>query len=114
MEPEVTAVLEAAPEFVDRYLDLVEATDGDPGAAATLTELADYAADLLAHVEDYRPALARCLDAVEKLAGSSTDTQELVAGAFLESLSPDDLRLLSPWLGPCTRALLDELQDGAR
>ncbi len=66
-------MLEAAPGFVDRYLDLVEATDGDPGMAATFTELADYVAGLAAEIERRRPVLARCLEGVESVAASSDD-----------------------------------------
>ena len=114
MNPVVSALLEATPGFVDRYLDLVEAADGDPGPAATLTELADYVAGLAAAVEELRPPLARCLAAVEALAAGAEDDAELVAWAFLDSLSPDDRRRLAPWLGPVTRALLDEVEGAGR
>jgi len=109
MDPEVAVVLEAAPGFVDRYLDLAEAADGDPGLAATFTELADYVAGLAAEIERFTPVLARCLEAVESVAVSSDAAAELVAWAFLDSLSPDDRRRLARWLGPRTRALLDDV-----
>ncbi len=109
MDPEVAAVLEAVPDFVPRYLDLAEAADDEPGAAETLTELADYVADLVGQLEHYRPALARCLDAIEAMAGVSPDTDELIEGAFLDSLSPDDVVALSPLFGPHTLALLEDL-----
>jgi hypothetical protein len=114
LDPEVTLVLEAAPGFVDRFLDLTEAADGDPGAAATFTELADYVAGLAAEIERFRPVLARCLEGVESIATSSDDAAELVAWAFLDSLSPDDRRRLEGWLGPRTRALLEEVETGSR
>ena len=76
--------------------------------AATFTELADYVAGLAAEIERFAPVLARCLEAVESVAASSEDAAELVAWAFLDSLSPDDRRRLAGWLGPRTRALLDE------
>jgi hypothetical protein len=101
-------VLEAAPEFADRYLDLVEAADGDPGAVAAFVELAEYVAALVAQIERYRPALERCLAGVERVAESSEDAEELILWAFFENLSLDDVRRLGPWLGPRTRALLDE------
>ena len=41
---------------MDRYLDLAEAADGDPGMAATLTELADYVAGLVAEIDRSRPS----------------------------------------------------------
>lgn len=109
LDPEVVTVLEAAPGFVDRYLDLVESADGDPGVAATLTELADYVAGLVAEIEHFRPVLARCLAGVESVAVTSDDGAELVAWAFLDSLSPDDRRRVVGWLGPRTRALLAEV-----
>jgi len=102
-------VLEAAPGFVDRYLDLVEAADGDPGLAAAFTELADYVAGLAAEIERFTPVLARALEGVESVAARSDEGAELVAWAFLDSLSPDDRRRLSGWLGPRTRALLQEI-----
>ncbi len=108
-DPEVALVLASAPEFVDRYLDLAEAADGDPGAAATLTELADYVAGLVTEIEHLTPVLARCLEGVESVAVSSDDAAELVAWAFLDSLSPDDRRRLADRFGPHTRALLREV-----
>ena len=109
LDTEVAVVLEAAPGFVDRYLDLTEAADGDPGIAATFTELADYVADLVAEVERDTATLTRCLEGVESVAVSSEDAAELVAWAFLDSLSPEDRRRLGAWLGPRTRALLKEV-----
>ena len=108
-DAEVAVLLQSAPEFVDRYLDLAEAADGDPGAAATLTELADYVAGLVVEIEHLTPVLARCLQGVESVAVSSDDAAELVAWAFLDSLSPDDRRRLGDRFGPRTRALLREV-----
>src|SRR5579863_5709967 len=112
MENEVAIVLAAAPEFVGRYLDLVEAADGDPGAAAAFTELADHVSGLMAGIERFRPALVRCLEGVESVSSTSADGADLVAWAFLDSLSPDDRRRLGPWLGPHTRALLEGVESG--
>ncbi len=109
MAPEVAVVLEASPGFVDRYLDLVEAADGDPGPAATFTELADYVAGLAEEIERFTPVLTRCLEGIESVAASSEDAAELVTWAFLDSLSPDDRRRLAGRLGPRTRALLDDV-----
>ena len=121
--PEVEAVLRAVPEFRDRYLALVEAADGDPGAAATLTELAEYLSSLLAEggnrgpgTPDHRPVLVRCLVAVEavveRAADGSPDDRDLIAGAFVDNLAPREIRLLEPWLGPHTRSLLTEIDPG--
>ncbi len=109
ISPEIAVVLEASPGFVDRYLDLVEAADGDPGPAATFTELADYVAGLAAEIVRFTPILTRCLEGVESVAATSEDAAELVAWAFLDSLSPEDRRRIVGWLGPRTRALLDDV-----
>jgi hypothetical protein len=109
-EPEVETILRAAPEFADQYLALVEAADGDPGAALAFEELADFAAGLALQVERYRPVLLRTMTGVEQVALRSEDAEELVGWAFLESLSPDDLRRLAPWIGPATRRLLEDLE----
>ncbi len=109
-DDDVAGVLEAAPGFVDRYLDLVESADGDPGMPAVLTELADYVAGLLAEIERCRPLLARCLRGVESVATRSDESAELVAWAFLDSLTPDDRLRLAGWLGPRTRSLLREVE----
>jgi hypothetical protein len=108
-EPEVAVILAATPGFVDRYLDLVEAADGDPGMAATLTELADYVAGLATEIGRLGPALAQCLAGVESVAAGSDDAAEVVAWAFLDSLSPDDRRGVVGWLGPRTRRLLRDV-----
>jgi hypothetical protein len=113
IDDEVGLVLEVAPEFTDRYLDLVAAADGDPGAAATFVELADYVAGLATAVERFRPSLVRCLAGVEKVAETSEDAEELIVWSFFDNLSPDDVRRLDPWLGPATRALVDEADHTA-
>src|SRR5579872_7267931 len=106
----LASALAAAPAFRDRYLVLVEAADGDPGEAAVLTELADYVAGLADRLGQLGPELARCLAAVEATARRSDDGAEVVAWAFLDSLSPDDRVRLATWFGPRTRALLTEVE----
>jgi hypothetical protein len=108
IDDEVVVVLEGAPGFMDRYLELVESADGDPGAAATFVELADYVAHLAAAVERVGPPLVGCLEALEKVAETSDDAEELIVWSFFDNLSPDDVRRLEPWLGPLTRSLLDD------
>jgi len=108
IDDEVQLLLDEAPEFRPRYLDLVEAADDHPGAAATFVELADYVAGLAQAVEEFRPALVRCLSAVEKVAESSADAEELIIWSFFDNLSPDDVRRLDVWIGPRTRSLLDD------
>jgi hypothetical protein len=109
MDPDVALLLRRVPEFADRYLVLVEEADGDPGTAATLGELADFAVELALQLEELRPVLDRLMAMVEELSATSDDGGDLVAGAFLDSLSPDDLRRLRPWFGRATWAILDEL-----
>lgn len=110
LEPEVRLLLQRVPEVADRYLALVDSVDGDPGAAATLAVLGDMVSDVAARLAGLEPLLRRALAAVEEVASESEDAEELVAGAFLDGLSPDDLRLLGPWFGPATRAALDGLE----
>lgn len=106
----MTLLLRHVPEFADRYFALVGAADGDPGAAVVFEELADFAGRLLRRPQGVGPGLGQLLAALEQVAATSPDAEELVGGAFLDNLSPDDLRFLGPTLGPATRALLDELQ----
>jgi len=106
----VSELLEAVPEFADRFLELVADADDDPGTAAALTELAEYAAGLALDLERSRPVLVRCLEAVESAARRSDEAAELVAWAFLDSLAPADRARLAPWFGARTRALLDEVE----
>jgi hypothetical protein len=109
IDPEVDRLLDEVPELADRYLALAEAADGDPGAAAAFGELGELVAEIAAQLARLEPVLIRVLGAVEQVASSSEDAEELVGGAFLDSLTPDDLRRLEPWLGPATRAVADDL-----
>ncbi len=111
-DPLVETILEAVPGFGDRYVALAEACDGDPGAAAAFAELADHVADLLTDPVRHRRVLASCLAAVEEVAEASEDGRDAVAWSFLEALSPDDRHALEPWLGPCGRSLLADVDAG--
>lgn len=108
---EVTSLLTVIPEFLGRYLELVELADDDPGAAETFRELAAFVEELVAGLEQFRPLLIRCLDAVEKVASDSDDAQELVGWSFLDYLSLDARRTVLPWLGPRTLAIQEEIED---
>ena len=112
LDPEVDGLLRAVPEFADRYLALVEAADGDPGAAASLTELARFVAALLSSLSHHCDVLERCGAVLDDLAATGPDAEELVTWAFLDSLSPDERRSLAPWFGARTRALGRELEPG--
>jgi hypothetical protein len=106
-ETEVEILLAEAPEFLERYLALVEAVDGNPGAAATFVELAGYVVGLVDGIERFRPSLVRCLAALERVAESSEDAEDFVVWSFFDELSPDHIRRLDRWIGPHTRALVD-------
>ena len=107
IDDEVVLLLDQAPEFTERYLELVETADGDPGAAATFVELADYVAGLALAIEQFRPTLVRCLGALEAVAETSEDAEDLIVWSFFDNLSPDDFRRLELWIGPRTRSLVD-------
>jgi hypothetical protein len=109
MDAVTALLLRHVPEFGRRYLVLVEEADGDPGAAPALGELAEFAAALGEQLDGLHRVLTRLGAGVEELAATADDGGELLAGAFLDSLGPDDLRRLRPWFGPATRALLEEL-----
>jgi len=108
IESEVALVLERAPDFGGRYLEMVDQADGHPGAAAAFVELADYVSGLAAGVERFRPELVRCLAAIECVAETSENAEELVVWSLFDNLSPDDVSRLDQWIGPRTRMLLDD------
>jgi hypothetical protein len=108
---EVTTLLAAVPEFLGRYLELVELADDDPGATEAFCELADFVAELAAGIEQFRPLLTRCLAAVEQVSATSEDAEELVGWSFLDYLSLDTRRAVLPWLGPRTLAVLEAIED---
>lgn len=110
MEPEVTTVLGRVPEFAGRYRSLVRAADGDPGAAVVFEDLAEFVGVLLGLVDRAEPCLTELMRAVEQVAATSPEAEELVGGAFLDNLSPDQLRRLTWCMGRRTRAILDELE----
>jgi hypothetical protein len=112
LEPVVDIVLESVPEFRPDFLALVEAFDDDPGGAVVLTELAGFVAERLEAIEVHVPSLHRALAAVDAVARRDEPGSELVAYAFLDSLSPDELRSLAPWFGDATRALVERLELG--
>jgi hypothetical protein len=115
-DPSVAVLLHQLPEFETAYLELVAAFDDAPGGPAVFTELAEFVSARLTAIEVDRPVLERALGAIEMVAegqdgqdGQDGESAELIGYAFLDSLSPDDRRRIQPWLGPRTRALLDEL-----
>ncbi len=110
--PLVEALLASLPEFLANYRGLVEACDDDPGEPAVLMELADFVAVRLASVATERSVLERALGVIESLIDGLADDEvgsELVGLAFFDSFSPEDRRLLAPWLGPRSQGLLEAL-----
>ena len=99
------------PEFLGRYIELVELADDDPGSIETFCELADFVEELTVGLEQFRPLLTRCLAAVEEVASTSDDAEELVGWSFLDYLSADTRRIVLPWLGPSTLAVLESIED---
>jgi hypothetical protein len=110
IEPAVRLLLLRVPELKSRYVALAQAADGDPGTGVTLGELGEVVSELAARLAEAEPLLTRTLAAVEEVAALSSEDRDTVAAAFLESLSPDDVRVLGPWFGPATRAALDDLE----
>jgi len=108
---EVAELLRALPEFADRYLELVDDADDLPGAEATFTELADYVEALAFGVENLRPILLRCLDAVERVASTSEDAEELIGWSFLDELSIEARSVLLPYFGPDTLEILESVEN---
>jgi hypothetical protein len=108
---EVETLLAAVPEFLGRYAELVELADDDPGANEAFCELADFVAELAAGLEQFRPVLTRCLEAVENVAADSDEAEELVGWSFLDYLPIETRRILLPWLGPSTLSVLEAIED---
>jgi hypothetical protein len=107
-------VVRALPEFVPRYLGLVEAGDDDPGAPAVLMELAEFVATRLRVVETEGSALGRALGLVEALldAHEGDDVSaELVGYAFFDAFTLEDRRVLASRLGPRCLDLLESLEQ---
>jgi len=108
--PEVGLVLRRVHRLAERYVELARVAGGHPGGAVVFEELAELARDLARAGDGAAARLAELMAAVEEVATESPDAEELVGGAFLESLSPDDLMRLDPLMGHRTRAVLDELE----
>ncbi|MGH9028531.1 MAG: DUF7674 family protein [Acidimicrobiales bacterium] len=109
-DEETRVLLEFVPEFRDRYLELVEGADGDPGAAAAFNELAEFVSSIIAGPASADAVLGRCFEALEAVACESEEAEELVGWVFLDSLSSEDLQRLRPWMGPRTLAVAESLQ----
>ncbi len=82
-----------------------------PGRQRRSASLLKFVAELAAGIEQFRPLLTRCLTAVEQVASTSEDAEELVGWSFLDYLSLDTRRAVLPWLGPSTLAVLEAIED---
>ncbi len=111
----VEALRERLPEFTPVYLALVDACGDDPGEPLILTELADFVAARLSSVETEANMLRRALATIEvcvsSLSADAHDSVDMLAGAFFDSFSPEEGCHLLEWLGPCSRAFLEQLDS---
>jgi len=104
-------VLRRLPQFAaQRYVELARAADAEPAGALVFEELAEMARGLAQAGDGAAARLAQLMAVVEEVATTSPQAGELVAGAFLENLSPDDLIRLERLMGRRTRALVEELE----
>jgi hypothetical protein len=106
-------VVRHLPEFVPRYVALVEAGDEDPGEPMVLMELAGFVADRLRVVGAEGSALSRALGLVEALLAAREGDDvgvELVGYAFFDSFTLEDRRRLTPRLGQRSLDLLESLE----
>jgi hypothetical protein len=110
-DDEVRILLEAVPEFISRYLELVADADDDPGANQTFTELAEYVSELARGLETFGPVLQRCFAAIEQVAETSDDAEDLIGWSFLDYLSLDARRAMLRWFGPRTLAILEAVEE---
>jgi hypothetical protein len=108
---DVSTLLEGTPEFSDRYLELVELADGYPGAQEVFSELAEFVAELAQGIDRFRPVLARCLAAVERVSEESDDAEELVGWCFLDYLPTETRQAVHQFLGPETREILELIEN---
>jgi hypothetical protein len=110
-DDEVRVVLEAVPEFVSRYLELVAEADDEPGPDQTFTELAEYVSELARGFERFSPVLQRCFAAIEQVAETSDDAEDLIGWSFLDYVSLEARRAMLPWFGPRTLAILEAVEE---
>lgn len=110
--PEVATLIQAVPEFVFRYLDLVEEADGVPGAEAVFCDFADFVSDVATKGDEQAPAmLARYVTAIETVASTSEDAEDLIGWSFLDYLSLEARQAILPLIGPATLAILETVES---
>jgi hypothetical protein len=126
MSMSIETLLRKVPELVPSAQQMAEEQDDEPClgellealAGLVLNELApgpDEEARLLRLDEpDESDTLGRWFEAVEALAAGDDDEEArfLVGSAFLGSLGPLSRVLAARWLGPATRTILADLEEG--
>ena len=105
-------LLSEIPEMRSRWLSLTEGIGECASPALLLEELADYLTPLLADPSRHAELLERAFRAVDVIAMDSDEGATAVAYGFLDTLPPEVLPAALGWLGPCTAAILESLEDG--
>ncbi len=95
-----------------RWVSLTEALGESFGAALVLEELADHLTPLLAEPSSHEDLLERAFHAVDVIAMDCDEGATAVAYGLLDTLPPEVLPAALRWLGPCTTAILESLEDG--
>lgn len=111
-------LIDLVPELAGRCAELVALYEDCLRAPLVFAELAA----LMAQVLNDKRALdgtgagdlvGRCCDAIERIAAHDPDDAiELVGFSVLANFTEQDLARARPWMGPCTEAVLEDLQAG--
>ncbi len=108
----VAGLLDEVPEIWPRWVSLTEALDEGVGVTLVLEELAELVTPLLAATSEHNDLLERAFHAVDVIAMDGDGGATAVAYGFLDTLPPEVLPTAVAWLGPCTGAILESLEDG--
>jgi hypothetical protein len=106
------ALCRAVPEFVTRYLTLVDGCGDDPGEPLVLMELADFVSERMATVHSDRSVLGRAFATIEAHLESIAQDAiacEFVAFAFFDSFTPELRQRMVHEVGPRSRRLIEAL-----
>lgn len=109
----IGALTHSLPEFMSDFRKLVEERDDDPGQPMVLMKLADFVGMRLQTSASTFSELERALDVVEAVVDSLADDEigrELIGLAFFDGFSFEERRLLTRWLGPRSKVLLEMLE----
>jgi hypothetical protein len=120
----IEMLLREVPELIPGARQIAEEQDDEPWLGELLEALAGLVAVELApsleeeawsgrRQERENETLDRWFEAVEALAADDDDEARfLVGSAFLDSLGPQTRALAARWLGPATRTILADLEEG--